>query len=230
MKKIGMALVFALLLLIPSSTVFAGGELTIFKQNMVEYESGEGSWELYFYAVLENTGDELAKVDKIHVSVFDPAGEVVVDKDASSLSPRTVAPGEHAIYTYYTTVKEVEAIGDYQIEVTSQNPFATDKAPEPFEVSSEFEITPVGDKNDIFAILTVKNNSETISYNTDFAYAVYDQNGELIFADTYAEHQFGLIPGQEIAIKRRINNHVIETWKGKDIVPTTVEAIVYPVS
>ena len=223
-------MVFAFLLLVPSSMLFADGELSISKQNMVPYESGEESWELYFYAVLENTGDELTKVDKIHVSVFDPAGEVLVDKDASTLSPRVVAPGEHAIYTYYTTLREVAAIGDYQIDITSQDPFATDKAVELFEVNSEFEITPVGDKNDIFTILTVKNNTETISYNTDFAFAVYDQNGELIFADTYQEHQFGLLPGQEIALKRRINNHVIETWEKNGIVPTTVEAIVYPVS
>ena len=92
MKRI-FALVLALTICLFSAAALAEGKLTVTEKNLIEFD---GSDVAYFFAKVENTGDDAIGVGTGKLVAFSADDEVLISEDYVSTSPNAaiLQPGE----------------------------------------------------------------------------------------------------------------------------------------
>lgn len=216
------------LLLILTSVIFtsanAEGKLKVSEKNLLIYSNDDNG---YFYAKIENTGDIPVGVDSGDLVLFSDDDEIIRTDSYITTVPSYVIlqPGEY-IYAkdfIWDSALKNTTVGDYKFSVSTRN---TANTYEKIPCEAEFSLAGVG-SYDNYVYVTFTNTFDESVYGFYATCALYDSNGSLVFVDGGSLSNVAVHPGSTVTIKFYIDNDMMEHYLASNIVPTTVDAMVY---
>ena len=225
MKKLLAAVLMVCCVFAFSSSAFAGAKLTVTQKKLITFE---GDWDGYFFAKVENTGDEPTYVDYGGKLVgFDAEDNIILTENYVLTYPSRILlrPGEYAYLREYILETELKTstVADYKFTIKTQT-----RGDDYDKIPSEAVIDYNGGgtyKNYVYVTLT--NTTDTIMNGYTITVAIFDQNGDLIFVDGDSFSTLGIHPGSTVTLRMSIDNDLAEYYDRNSITPTTVESIVY---
>ena len=220
MKRI-FALVLALTVCLFSAAALAEGKLTVTEKNLLEFE---GSDTAYFFAKVENTGDDAIGVGCGKLVAFSADDEVLVSENYVSACPDSaiLQPGE-SLYVnefIWETALESSDIADYKFSMESDDygaPLNFIPCSATIEVNGEY---------DSYVYVTLANDTEEVQYGLYITVALHDAEGALIFVKGQSADYVGVHPGSTVTIRVYIDSEFIEYYTNTGIEPATVDAYV----
>lgn len=220
MKRI-FALVLALTVCLFSAAALAEGKLTVTEKNLLEFE---GSDTAYFFAKVENTGDDAIGVGCGKLVAFSADDEVLVSENYVSACPDSaiLQPGE-SLYVnefIWETALESSDIADYKFSMESDDygaPLNFIPCSATIEVNGEY---------DSYVYVTLANDTEEVQYGLYITVALHDAEGTLIFVKGQSADYVGVHPGSTVTIRVYIDSEFIEYYTNTGIEPATVDAYV----
>ena len=226
MKRIVALALFVVLLL--SSVAFAEGKLTITEKSVI---IKIGSDSGYFFAKVENTGDEAVIYDSGKLVIFSEDDDILETENYVSTYPGKLIlqPGE---YTYvqeflWSSALKDATIGDVKFSVTTRDNWGTEAASVPCEAT----VDPLTSNSyDNYIYVTITNNTEETVYGYYVVVALHDQDGNLVFLERNNYDALGLHPGSTVTLKIYVSNDMIEYYEANGITVDSVDALVYQVA
>ncbi len=220
MKRI-FALVLALTVCLFSAAALAEGKLTVTEKNLLEFEDSDTA---YFFAKVENTGDDAIGVGSGKLVAFSADDEVLVSENYVSACPDSaiLQPGE-SLYVnefIWETALESSDIADYKFSMESDDygaPLNFIPCSATIEVNGEY---------DSYVYVTLANDTEEVQYGLYITVALHDAEGALIFVKGQSADYVGIHPGSTVTIRVYIDSEFIEYYTNTGIEPATVDAYV----
>ena len=230
MKKLSCIVLVLVLALAMSSTAFAAGKLTVVDDTMVVCEAYTG-YTAYIYAVVENTGDKPVEFNAGLIEILDENGDSIDAEDYIYCYPDILEPGAKGYIGEYIRVEEAESadyIDVYTIDVSGKS------AKENTDVSLDctayawmkpYSYTSSNEYPTITVVVT--NNTEETVRQVYAAFALYDEDENVIYADSYNPSYVALPAGSSMEIDIGIDSDLYEYWEANGIEPATVESVAY---
>ncbi len=220
MKKLVVFL--ALLCLIPSFA-FAEGELTVTQKNLIVFDDDDTGW---FYARVENTGDEPIYSDSGSLVLFTPDDEILLTESYVRTSPSYMLlnPGEYAYVSSFLwdSALEDNEVGDVKFSIGED-----DDGYEYETIPSEAEMDLEGvDSYENYINVTFTNSTDEILYDFAICVAMTDTNGDLVFVDSDSTSTIGLHPGSSMTIKVYVDNDLMTYYDAHGITPAAVDSYI----
>lgn len=217
MKRI-FALVLALTICLFSAAALAEGKLTVTEKNLIEFD---GSDVAYFFAKVENTGDDAIGVGTGKLVAFSADDEVLISEDYVSTSPNAaiLQPGE-SLYVrewLWESALASSDIADYKFSMGTDDYVAPLKFV-PCEATVEM--------NDGYIYITLTNDTEETQYGLYLTAALHDAEGNLIFVNDQSVDNVGIHPGSTVTFRMYIDSDVVEYYANAGIEPAAVDAYV----
>ena len=240
MKRI-FALVLALTVCLFSAAALAEGKLTVTEKNLLEFEDSDTA---YFFAKVENTGDDAIGVGSGKLVAFSADDEVLVSENYVSACPDSailqpegrgeekdgadgpeaarLQPGEALEGNEVSgeTARESSDIADYKFSMESDDygaPLNFIPCSATIEVNGEY---------DSYVYVTLANDTEEVQYGLYITVALHDAEGALIFVKGQSADYVGVHPGSTVTIRVYIDSEFIEYYTNTGIEPATVDAYV----
>ena len=217
MKRI-FALVFALTICLFSVAALAEGKLTVTEKNLIQLD---GSDVAYFFAKVENTGDDAIGVGTGKLVAFSADDEVLISEDYVSTSPNAaiLQPGE-SLYVrewLWESALASSDIADYKFSMGTDDYGAPLKFV-PCEATVEM--------NDGYIYITLTNDTEETQYGLYITATLHDAEGNLIFVSDQSVDNVGIHPGSTVTFRMYIDSDVVEYYANAGIEPAAVDAYV----
>lgn len=224
MKKailIGLMLILSIGLF---TSAFADAELTITDKTLIIFDDDDDG---YFFARVENTGDAGTNVGSGTLTIYDEAGEAMIEKKYISTSPSSVylEPGDHAYikYSIWEKILLEKKTGEFEFVPTIQN-YGKDYRVIPCDVELYY---PGKESYDNSIFVTFTNTGDTILHNFEIVTAVYDPEDTLIYTAGRQYSDIAVHPGSTVTIMLTYNSKNVEYQDNHGIKPARVEAITY---
>ena len=221
MKKIA-ALLIAMLCMI-SVTASAEGKLKVVEKNLIVYADDDNG---YFYARVENVGDEAVGVDSGDLVVFSDDDEIILSSAYVTTSPSYVVlqPGDY-LYVQdflWDSALKGAAIADYKFSVSARK---SDRAFEKVHCEASFELAGT-DSFDNYVYVTFTNTLDKPLYDFYIVAALHDADGNLIIVDSSSLSNVAVHPGCTVTAKLYVDRDLMEHYAKNGIVPESVDAMV----
>ena len=215
--------IFAVLMMcsICSVSACAAGKLKVTTKNLFVYYNEDNG---YFFAKVENVGDEAIGVDSGDLVLFSEDDEIILSKSYVTTIPSYVVlePGEHLYvkeYLWDSALKE-NSVADYKFSVSatqSKKTFAT--------IPSEAKLERT--ETDDYIYVTFTNSLQQPVSDCYVVAAVYDTAGELVFVDTKSLSNIMVHTDSTLTARMAVDWALRDHYKLNGIEPASVEAMVY---
>lgn len=217
MKRI-FALVLALTICLFSAAALAEGKLTVTEKNLIQLD---GSDVAYFFAKVENTGDDAIGVGTGKLVAFSADDEVLISEDYVSTSPNAaiLQPGE-SLYVrewLWESILASSDIADYKFSMGTDD-YGVPLKFVPCEAAVEM--------NNEYIYITLTNDTEETQYGLYITAALHDAEGNLIFVNDQSVDNVGIHPGSTVTFRMYIDSDVVEYYANAGIEPAAVDAYV----
>jgi len=227
MKK-GMALLVSMALMMSAAAALAAGRTTVtqeafYVRPVSSYYAGE------IYAEITNTGDKPVVYNGGMIELYNPDGDAIESSNIYNCYPAILGPGETG-YLYQTTyVKEAEErkyIDDYMLTVTgkAENEKVTVRMQSEGSYG-EFKRSKYWTDYTVFALVT--NDTDELLREIRVVFALFDESGNLLYADSVEPRYVGLPPGATIEVRQTVDSRIVEAWDAEGIQPARIDTIAY---
>lgn len=214
----------AMLACILVSTGFAEGKLSVSQKNLHIFDGDDNG---YFYAKIENTGDETIAVGTGTLVAFTAEDEIAFSEDYISVIPGRVelAPGEYVYAKEYIwdSALQDNTIGDYKFSIESN---ARGNVYKKEQCEAHFDL-PGADSYDNYVYVTFTNTTDELIYGYCIAVALTDAEGNLLFVDGDTIDALAVYPGSTISVRVYVDQDLMSYYKAHDLKPSNVDAMVY---
>lgn len=224
MKKIAvfsLVLILAALLCIPA---FAAAELTVTESTLFIYDDDDDG---YFFAKVENTGDEPCYYRSGALEILDDAGNAFITKNYVSSSPYGIwlEPGESAYVResiWDKTLLETRPSG-YNFTVNTDT-WGTKYSKIPCD--AEFYYTTESTYDNVMFV-TFSNDSGELMHDIAIVAALYDENDTLLYVYSTTYGNIAIHPGGTVTVMFDINSSIAKHLNTYEYTPVRIEGIVY---
>lgn len=222
MKKLTAILLSVLILCSLSTAAYAEGALTYADKNLIELEDDNSA---YFFAKIENTGDQPVGVGNGKLVGFSEKDDILVTENYVSSLPSGILlqPGEYAYVCeniYENTLKDADIVDFKASMETDGNPTEVVKIP----CEAEF-VSDGSYDHDVWVTFT--NTTEDVLFDAYITVAMYDTEGTLVCVDGGELDDIGVFPGSTITVKVYIDHDLVEYYAANGIEIGVVDALVY---
>lgn len=181
----------------------------------------------YFFAKIENTGDEPIATAAGSLVLFTQEDDILLSKNHLTATPYRLilAPGEYAYVfdTLWDEALEKETVGDMKFAMKSDTRgYISQRIP--CEVS--FDISESEDYN-FFVHVTFVNDADKPRENYKISVALMDAEHNLLFVSNEDTHDILLYPGGKVTVKLRIDRDLILHLRAKGLEVVEADAIVF---
>ena len=220
MKKFLALLLIALCVCASAS---AEGKLTVSQKNLYVFDGEDNG---YFFAKVENTGDEAVGLDSGKLVAFSDTDEILISESYVSSCPSGVVlePGESVYVSEFlwdSALKDA-SVADYKFSVDTGN-WATKIVRIPCEVSYELDASDVYNN---YVYVTFTNPLKEPMYDLYAAVALLDAEGNLLFVDGNSASSIAVHPGSTVTMRMRIDSDLIEYYAAHGLTVATADAMV----
>lgn len=221
MKRIAALLV--VLVLLCSSSVLGEGKLKVTEKNLLVFPGDDSG---YFYAKVENVGDEAVGVDSGDLVVFSEDDDIILTESYVTTNPSYVVlePNDY-LYVYeflWDSALKNAAIGDYKFSIPTRNSSTTFTK---VDCDATFEL-PGSDSYDNYIYVTFTNPTDETINGFYVVAALHDAEGNLLFVDSDSLSTLGVHPGSTVTSQVYVKKDLMEYYELYGLVPTTVDAMV----
>ena len=218
-----------------------GSELAFVDENITYTTYGDSYVSGYYSAEIYNGSSEDVTFASYgnRANIYNAADDSLVKEDVYiSIYPETIAPGESAYINQSFSLavgSDVPSINTkvyfkWEISTSADDSSITKKYPEPRMTVTDLNITRIKEyswSSDLTDGLecVITNNTGNDVRGLDIHYALYDQNGKLIYADkTYLDNKFVLRNGDHINLSMTFWSWVNDycSSNGLDVASATV--------
>ena len=181
----------------------------------------------YFYAKIENDGDEPAAVDHGKLVLFSEDDDILETSDYISTFPSRLVlePGE---YTYvseflWNSNLKNQTIGDMKFSVG-----ITDRGTEAERIPCEIETDIKGSAGlDNYLRVTLKNEADEVRSGYCLVAALYDTEGSLVYVDRASYDNIGLHPGSTMTVSMYVDLDVVNYFESNHIEIGSADVLAY---
>lgn len=185
------------------------------------------NYKVYYYASVENTGSDPETVNNLLFEIQDSEGKTIESTEKYKLYPEILAPGESGWLVISQKVEDVESksvIDHYTLTITSKK--NDDEEDRRIPASAEF-IAKDSDDNKNMIYTTISNEGDEAVFDAVTAYAVRDEAGKLLYADSTSLKNIGLPGSGSLQIRAKINSDIIDELDKAGTKIASAEAIAY---
>ena len=192
-----------------------GNELAFAGENITYTIYGDKYVSGYYSAEIYNGSDQDVTFASYgnRANIYNAADDTLVKEDVYiSIYPETIAPGESAYINQSFSLavgSEVPSIDTrvyfkWEISTSADDPSIEKKYPEPRMTISDLQLTKIKEYSWSSSLTPgleciITNNTGSDVRGLDIHYALYDQNGKLVYADkTYLDNKFVLHDGDHV--------------------------------
>lgn len=206
-----------------TTTAFAEGKLKATEKTFIVCDTRG-----YLFAKVENVGDAPVTTGSGDLVVFDEDDEIICSSSYVTTYPSGVIlePGEFLYlqeYIWENALKETP-VGDYKFSIPAGNRGDT-IVRIPCEAEVVMDSKNYSYDNNIFVTFT--NTSEEPRYDFYLSVAMYDAEGNLIYADADKLGDVAVHPGSTVTAKMYIDSDVVTYLTDNKITPATISAVVF---
>lgn len=223
MKKLT-ALLLAVLLIMPMAAL-ADPVPEIKSSQEFVVDKGDGKYQVFFYAEVENVGDEPMASTEVLVDLTDADGNVYMTSKANSISPLSVQPGGIGFTWRQENLKDVPdgaLISDYNVTINTRKASAPDQMfPAEYKLITEEKEDRI--RTSVEFVIT--NDLDDIYMWPTVVFGIYDQNDQIMYAGFVQAADAGIIPGNQVLLLANISDDVTRAWFAKGCVPTSVKFV-----
>ncbi len=207
-----------------TSSCFAAGNITVTDKTACIFAGDDSG---YFFAKVENDGDEPVGVDSGNLVIFSDNDDILVTSDYVSTYPGRLIlnPGE---YTYisdflWDSNLKNQNIGEVRFSVgTTDRGTAVERIP----CDATYDIKgSSGLDNHIY--VTVTNDSDETRYGYYIVAALLDTAGKLVYVNTNNLESVGLHTGSTATFSLYIDSDSVNYFEANGIQIGSVDALVY---
>ena len=226
MKKV-LALALALSIILCAVPAFAAGKLSVQQENFHIIKT----YRLYgyLYAKVANVGDRPIMVNTGLLEIFNADGDALTSTDSYYAYAKYLQPDEYTYIRLYDEIEDVEAsaVDDYMLTVTgkSNKDYVSRRLP---VTTSYVPNVEAGYYTHNYMYATYTNNLDEPVYGISIVLALLDAEGNILYitSDSMSSSN-ALLPGSSITVRINVDSNFIEYFEENNLVPTTVDAIVY---
>lgn len=225
MKKF-VSLLLALCLTLCCTAALAAGKLEVTKETYVATES-YGMCIGYLYAEVTNTGDSNVEFSSGIVEILSESGDVT-DTDTVYLTyPNILAPGEkgYIINSSYVDSDKVSDIADHALTVVGKT--SKEEPTTRYDATATVESYEQWGNTCYRMVVTVTNNTSETLYDADVVAAVYDADGNLLYAGDYTMYNIGVPAGSSMEVRIDVDSNISAQWLANSVEPASVECCCY---
>lgn len=221
-KRITVLSLLSTLLL--TTTCHAAGNITV-TDKAASIFSGDDSG--YFYAKIENDGDEPVGVDNGKLVLFSGNDDILVTSDYVNTYPTRIIlnPGEYTYVSEFLWDSKLknQTIGDvkFSVDVTDRG-----TAVERIPCEARYEING-SNSYDNYIYITVTNEAEVTRFGYYLVGALLDTEGNLVYVKTNQYENVGLHPGNTATFSLYIDADNMNHFEANGIQIGSVDALVY---
>ncbi len=220
-KMIASTMLLSLFFAMPA---FAEAKIEVLSKNLVQIPELESA---FFYAKVENTGDEAGYLDNGRLVIKSDEGELLASSDIISSLPSflLLQPGEH---TYVSTFLWESALADTaagDIEF-SMSAGGNGNDAETIPCEAELELVP-NSVFDNYVVITITNDSEETRYGYYLQCGLMDADGNLVCTAGMPLENVGIHPQSTVSLKVPIETDAMEYCRINSITIADIDPIVY---
>lgn len=230
MKRM-LAITLALCLIVVASpiTAFAAGKIETTKETCISIENwGEYG---YAYARVENTGDKPAAYSSGLFELYDANGDTLGSTTYLNVYGNVLQPGEYAYAETYVSIDESHTsadVDDYILDFTAKNGSNNQTLRFPCEAEWVPDLENEGYGRDDYMTATFTNTTDDFLYNVSFAFALLDDENNVLYVDDHSLHDYiGIAAGSTVVVRLTVSYALLEYYANKGITPTHVDAYAY---
>ncbi len=230
MKRKSLILILSFLLIAVSfNGAFAMGKLVSTQESLIVIPYYDNYYNGYVFAELTNSGDKPVEFSSGLMELFDPDGNSLSSTDLYYCYPPVLQPGETGyVYGYsYLEVDGPDMIDDYMLSVTGQGTISQTV----LRLTAEARIEEVEEYYDTYHYLVadIQNTFDQPLTSFEIVFAVKDEAGALLFvmSSSWSGYNVGVLPGSSVEFREQMSSDLMTYLEENEIVPATVEAIVY---
>lgn len=221
MRRIVVLLI--VLVLLCFSSVLGEGKLKVTEKNLLVFPGDDSG---YFYAKVENVGDEAVGVGSGDLVIFTEDDDILLSKSYVTTSPSHVVlePNDY-LYVYeflWDSALKNAAIGEYKFSIPTRNSSMTF---EKIDCDAIFEL-PGADSYDNYIYVTFTNTTDETINGFCVVAAMHDADGNLLFVDYNSYSTIGVHSGSTVTSQVYVKKDLMEYYELYGLVPTTVDAMV----
>ena len=203
------------------ATAVAEGKLTVIAKNLIEFAGDDTG---YFYAKIENTGDEAIGIESCKLVAFSAEDDILISDSYITSTPSYVLldPGEvvYASDFIWESVLTDADVVDYKFSVGSSKT-GNEIVFIPCEARHEF----INEYSN-YVYVTFTNTTDEVKYDFYITAALFDIEGNLVYVDSSILSYMGIHPGSTITRQMSISSDLVKYYKAKGIEIASVEATV----
>ena len=220
MKKF-VALLLVLALALPALALAEG------KSKVIEKTWIMADGDFYFYAKVENVGDEPIYLDSGDLVIFDTDDELLKTESYVSAYPRYLEPGQYAYVRQwiYKFGDDPSVVGDVKFSISKR-----DRISETFRrlaCSAVYDSGDAASKYDDCFYVTFTNDTDEIIFSLGISVALLDEEGHLLCVRNDTSSYMGIHPGGTVTYRLSLDSDIADYLIKNKIVPASVDAIVY---
>ncbi len=221
-RKIALATLLGSILI--STNCFAAGNLTVTDKTACIFPGDDSG---YFFAKVENDGDEPIGVDSGNLVVFSENDDILMTSDYVSAYPSRIVlnPGE---YTYisdflWDSNLKNKTLGEVKFSVGM-----TDRGTEVERIPCEATYDIQGSSGmDNYIYVTVTNDSDETRYGYYVVAALLDTDGNLVYVNTNRLENVGLHAGSTATFSLYIDADNVNYFESTGYQIGSVDALVF---
>lgn len=200
-----------------SSTALCEGKLKVTEKNLFLFSNDDTG---YFFAKIENVGDAAAGVGSGDLVLFSEDDEILLSNSYITTLPSSVVidPGE------YLYVKEFLWDSALQNNTVSDYKFSMPLDRRTTTVST---VPCESSYDDEYIYVTFTNTTNEPLLDLYVVGALYDSNGNLIYADSNSIFKVSIYPGSTITARIYIDDDLRNYYAMNGISPSSVVGTVY---
>lgn len=185
-----------------------------------------GEDNAYFFAKIENVGDQPMGVGTGSLVMFTADDEILAVKDYISALPSHVLlqPGEYVYvrdFLWESALADAE-VGDYKFSLEDYSyPVEIQRIP----CEATFEIKGA-DSFENYIYVSFTNNDAEEKYGAYISAALLDAEGNVVYAEASSLGTVAVHPGSTVTVKVNIDNDMVKYFNANGIEPVSVDAMV----
>lgn len=224
MMKRWVAMMLAVGLICLSAAGMAAGQLTVGQFAVVLNEDADGG---FFFARVENTGDETVSFDRGQLVLHSSAGDVLLTEDMVLSSPIDVClqPGEYAYVSERLWLDDLKGanLGDVDFTVKSRS-WQFGETFDRLALQGEYVQEANGES---YILMTLKNETDQMMGNFRAVCAMMTADDRLLYVEDEDYDNLMIHPGSTVTLRLDVDSSVAYHYSMDEMKPEKVEAFVY---
>lgn len=223
-----LALIVVLILSFAALPALAAGNITLTDDTASYVLSHSDGYRVYYYAVVNNSGDKAASVNDLLFEIRD-RGDVDVESTSKyTLYPEILEPGQSGWLVITKDVKDIDDkayIDHFALTITTKAA-DDDKELRSLNAGAEYVAKDEDDNEDVLRA-TVSNDGDENAFKITVAMAARDGEGKLLYVVGDGTRDVGLAPGGALLMRSAIRSDIMDEIEKADATVASVEAIAY---